>query len=338
MSERVSVTLPKIEGDPHVIIIKRYPGSSQGESDKNQKKYRYSFYLAQLGEDVTNAFEKVLSNYVDSAQKGENSIPIYHPDIEEYPCYVNLNPTEFQYWKDFQDSILNSESRSRKKPKKLESNLWGYMFYLHGGRYVIGYAKRLSPSKILKTSVIRAKLHNDIVLDSVQEVEGIEFDRSADFIFVIELDSEGNPSKSWGIIWNKGGFESLLDVYEHQKQKAMNILGQCQTLPQLLSQENLAKLKSTVEGNRQLHKMLLNPVTAKYMNEVTINDFKEVKEKFRDVSFDLDEEQGKVILPSPDSKKEYLKAIREVLSVLGARFTKTLNDDHILRGKPEELR
>jgi|GEM_PF-4250664 len=339
MSERVSATFPEINGDPHVIIIKRYPVSSRDGSGETQKKYQYSFYLAQLGSSVTISFQGILSTYVNSVQNGENSLPQYHPDLEEYPCYVDLNPRNFPYWEDFQDSIFNPDSRSRKKPKKLESNLWGYMFYLYNDNYVIGYAKRLSPSKILKTSVIRARIHDDIILDSVQEVKGIEFDESADFVFVIELDSNGNPSKSWGVIWNKNGFESMLDVYEHQKQKALEVLNRCRTLPSILSDDDLERFKEVVESNRQLHKMLLNPVTEKYMNEVTLKDFKQVKEKFGDeVSFDIDEEQGKVVLPSSDSNRDYLKAIREVLGVLGARFTKTLNDDHILRGKPEELR
>ncbi|AEH24468.1 hypothetical protein [Pyrococcus yayanosii] len=343
MSQRVNVQFPEIEGTPQMLIIKRYPLRKQSEdSESTNKRYRYLFYPAEITDDVAENLKEILSNYISMTlnTQGENNLPSYHPDIDELPCYVELTSENFPYWQDFVEVLkLDSDSRQERAPKTLETNLWGYLFYLRSENYAIGYAKKLSKSKVLKKKKLLkgGLVHRGILFNSVEEIEGIELDISTDFIFVVKFDQEDNPTQSWGIIWNKSNFEALLDVYEYQKEKAMGILGQCRTLPQLLSEEDLANLKATVEGNRQLHKMLLNPVTAKYMNEVTINDFKEVKKKFRDVSFDIDENNQKVLLPSPNSE-EYIKAVREVLSIIGARFGKTMNNQHIFKGKPEEIR
>lgn len=322
---------------PRMFIIKRYRTQKEESTP-----YKYLFYPATITDEVAENFKEILSIYIDSIPKLETgSIPVYHPDLEEFPCYVELTSDGFPYWSHFVNVLkLDYETRA---PKNIESNLWGYLFYLRAPYYAIGYAKRLSKTKIVKKKrfLKGGLVDRNIVFNAVEEIDGIEFDDSVDFLFVVEF-NKGNPNQvesSWGIIWNKNGFESMLDVYEHQKQKALEVLNRCRTLPSILSDDDIERFKEVVESNRQLHRMLLNPVTEKYMNEVTLKDFKQVKEKFGDeVSFDVDEEQSKVVLPSPDSNREYLKAIREVLSVFGARFTKTLNDDHILRGKPEELR
>lgn len=346
---------PTIEDEeilvPGMFIIKRYP-----KQDGENRQYKYLFYRAEITDAVAESLKEILSAYINSLSRLETeSIPVYHPDLEEIPCYVRLSSTEFPYWSYFIEA-LRLDYEMEKPPKNIESNLWGYLFYLRTPEYAIGYAKRLSKSKVVKKRFLKGGLvHSGTVLNSIEEteddglilafnaietVEGIEFDNSADFVFVVKFD-EGDPNRaesSWGIVWNKGGFESLLDVYEHQKQKALEVLEQCNTLQSVLTDEDLQNFKQAVESNRQLHKMLLHPVTKQYMNEATIEDFKWVKEKFGDeVSFDIDEASGMVILPPIDSK-EYTKAIREVLGVIGARFTKTLNDKHISKGKPEELR
>lgn len=337
MRERVDIRFPEIEGDPHMLIIKR--SQLPKKERANDRKYRYSFYQAYMRNDIISAFRDILHNHILSLQNSqENELPKYHPDIEELPCYVELNPIEFPYWDDFIDAIkIGSESRSRRAPRKLKSNLWGYVFYLYNDQYAIGYVRKLSPSKVLNKTIITTLIHDGLVFDSIKEVKGIEFDGSIDFVFVV-FNDEDPDIIDWGIIWNKNNFESLLDVYEYQKQKAMEVLRQCNTLPSVLMDEDLQNFKQAVESNRQLHKMLLNPVTKQYMNEVTIDDFKQVKGKFgNEVSFDIDANTGRVILPPVDSEG-YIKAIREVLGVIGARFTKTINDRHISKGKPEELR
>lgn len=349
----ITSKFPTIEEEeilvPGMFIIKRYR-----KQDGEDGQYKYLFYRAEITDEVAESLKEILSTYINSLSRlGTESIPVYHPDLEEIPCYVELSSTDFPYWPYFVEA-LRTDYEEERAPKNIESNLWGYLFYLRTPQYAIGYAKRLSKSKVVRKRFLKGGLvHRGAVLNSVEEtgedrlilvfnsveeVEGIEFDNSADFVFVVEF-GDGDPNNaesSWGIIWNKSGFESLLDVYEHQKKKAMKILEQCRTLPQLLSKEDLANLVSTVEKNRQLHKMLLNPVTAEYMNEVTINDFKEVRNKF-DVSFDIDENNQKIILPAPNSDN-YTKAVREVLSIIGARFGKTINNKHIFKGKPEEIR
>lgn len=331
----LDIEFPQIEGVPGMFIIKRYSQKEDGETS-----YRYLFYPARITDDVAESLGGILSSYVSSLEDMESeSIPIYHPDLEEFPCYVDLTVNTFPYWSYFTKALkLNYEAE--RAPKNIESSLWGYLFYFRTPTYAIGYAKRLSKSKVLRKRLLKGGLvDRNIVFNSVEDVEGIEIDNSADFVFVVKFDPNDNPIESWGIIWNKPNFESLLDVYEHQRQKAMEILNQCRTLPRLLPEDSFNTFKEVIKGNRQLHKMLLNPITKLYMNEVTIDDFKEVKEKFgNEVSFDVDERSGKIILPFPDSSREYLKAVREVLGVIGARFTKTLNDRHISKGKPEELR
>lgn len=331
----LDIEFPQIEGVPRMFIIKRYSQKGDGETS-----YRYLFYPARITDDVAESLREILSSYVASLLDVESeSIPIYHPDLEEFPCYVELTVNTFPYWSYFIKALkLNYETGS--SPKNIESSLWGYLFYFRTPTYAIGYAKRLSKSKVLRKRLLKGGLvDRNIVFNSVENVKGIEIDNSADFVFVVKFNPHDNPIESWGIIWNKSNFESLLDVYEHQRQKAMEILNQCHTLPRLLPEDSFNTFKEVIKGNRQLHKMLLNPITKLYMNEVTIDDFKEVKEKFgNEVSFDVDERSGKIILPFPDSSREYLKAVREVLGVIGARFTKTLNNRHISRGKPEELR
>ncbi len=336
---------------PGMFIIKRYP-KQEGEN----KQYKYLFYRAEITNEVPESLEEILFTYINSLSKlGTESIPRYHPDLEETPCYVELSPSDFPYWSYFVEA-LRTDYEEKRVPKNIESNLWGYLFYLRTPEYAIGYAKRLSKSKVVKKRFLKGGLvHRGTVLNSIEETEddglilafnaietaeGIEFDNSADFVFVVKF-NDRNPNKAesaWGIIWNKGGFESLLDIYEHQKQKALEVLKQCNTLQSVLADEDLQNFKQAVESNRQLHKMLLHPVTRQYMNEATIEDFKWVKEKFgEEVSFDIDEATNMIILP-PTNSKEYTKAVREVLGVIGARFTKTLNDQHISKGKPEELR
>ncbi|WP_157722408.1 hypothetical protein [Thermococcus gorgonarius] len=336
---------------PGMFIIKRYP-----KQDGENRQYKYLFYHAEITDVVAEILQEILFAYITSLSRLETeSIPVYHPDLEETPCYVELSSKDFPYWIYFVEA-LRTDYEEERVPKNIESNLWGYLFFLRGSQYAIGYAKRLSKSKVVKKRFLRGGLaHRGDVLNSVEEtekdklilafnaietVEGIEFDNSADFVFVVNFD-DVDPNKaesSWGVIWNKSGFESLLDVYEHQKRKALEILEQCNTLQSVLTDEDFQNFKQIIESNRQLHKMLLHPVTRQYMNETTIEDFKWVKEKFGDeVSFDIDEDSNRVMLPPTDSE-EYKKAVREVLGVIGARFTKTLNDQHISKGKPEELR
>jgi hypothetical protein len=108
-------------------------------------------------------------------------------------------------------------------------------------------------------------------------------------------------------------------------------------LAQVLTEQDLEEIKKHVERNRQLHKMLLNPVVEKHMNEVDINDLKFVKEKFEDgVSFDIDDNGEKLIFPREDMEK--LRAIREIIGVIGCRFGRTVNNKHVFKGKPEEIR
>jgi len=336
---------------PGMFIIKRYR-----KQDGGDRQYKYLFYRAEIADKVAESLKEILFTYINSLSRlGTESIPVYHPDLEEIPCYVEFSSTDFPYWSYFVDA-LRIDYEEERVPKNIESNLWGYLFYLRTPQHAIGYAKRLSKSKVVKKSFLKGGLvHRGTVLNSVEEtkedkpilafnaietVEGIEFDNSADFVFVVNFDGEdrNKAESSWGVIWNKSGFESLLDVYEHQKQKALEILEQCNTLQSVLTDEDFQNFKQIIESNRQLHKMLLHPVTRQYMNEATIEDFKWVKEKFGDeVSFDIDEDSNRVILPPTDSE-EYKKAVREVLGVIGARFTKTLNDQHISKGKPEELR
>ncbi|AIU69257.1 hypothetical protein TEU_02260 [Thermococcus eurythermalis] len=321
---------------PRMFIIKRYRTPKEESTP-----YKYLFYPATITDEVVGSFKEILSTYIDYISELETeSIPMYHPDLEEFPCYVELTSDGFPYWSYFVNVLrLDYEAKA---PKNIESNLWGYLFYLRAPYYAIGYAKRLSKSKIVKKKrfLKGGLVDRNIVFNSVEEIDGIEFDESVDFLFVVKF-SKNDPNQvksSWGIIWNKNGFESLLNVYEYQKQKALEVLEQCNTLQSVLTDEDLQNFKQTVESNRQLHKMLLHPVTKQYMNEATIEDFKWVKEKFGDeVSFDIDEDSNRVILPPTDSE-EYKKAVREVLGVIGARFTKTLNDQHISKGKPEELR
>ncbi|ASJ08059.1 hypothetical protein A3L11_01985 [Thermococcus siculi] len=334
-----------------MFIIKRYP-----KQDGENRQYKYLFYYAGITDEVADSLKEILSTYIGSLSKLETeSIPRYHPDLEETPCYVELSPIDFPYWSYFTEA-LRLDYEVERTPKNIESNLWGYLFFLRGSQYAIGYAKRLSKSKVVKKRFLKGGLvHRGTVLNSIEEtgddglilafnaietVEGIEFDNSADFVFIVRFD-ERDPNRaesSWGVIWNKGGFESLLDVYEHQKQKALEVLEQCNMLQSVLADEDLQNFKQVVESNRQLYKMLLHPVTRQYMNEATIEDFKWVKEKFgEEVSFDIDETANRVILP-PTNSKEYKKAVREILGVIGARFTKTLNNKHISKGKPEELR
>lgn len=336
---------------PGMFIIKRY----RKQGTENQQ-YKYVFYPAQISDEVVDRLKESLSDHVNYLSKLKmESIPVYHPDLEETPSYVELSPVKFPYWSNFIEAI-RLDYEEDKVPKNIKSNLWGYLFYLRNPYHAIGYAKRLSKTTVVKKRFLkgglvhRGKVFNSaeeikedkliLAFNSIEDVEGIELDDSMDLMFVVKFNDEDPDiiDSSWGIIWSKGGFESLLDVYEYQKQNAMQILKQCNTLPSVLTDEDLQNFKQAVESNRQLHKMLLNPVTKQYMNEATIDDFKWVKEKLgNEVSFDIDKNTDKVILPPVDSK-EYTKAVREVLGVIGARFTKTLNDKHISKGKPEELR
>jgi len=341
MTETRTVEFPELNGDGQLIIVKRFPNGQES------KKYRYSFYHTESTDHIISELKELLSQKMDLVHG--NTIPFYHPDLEESPVYVELTEDNFPYWGNFIGAIVSSENRSRRIPKNLESSLKGYLFYLYSQEYIIGYARRLYPSKVIKKRVLKinrregvkvhpeALIEKEILLNSIEEVEGIEIDNFVDFIFVITLDECGNAHDSWAIVFNKCNFESILDVYEHQKTKALSIFSKCTMLAQVLTEQDLEEIRKHVERNRQLHKMLLNPVVEKHMNEVDINDLKFVKEKFEDgVSFDIDDNGEKLIFPREDMEK--LRAIREIIGVIGCRFGRTVNNKHVFKGKPEEIR
>ena len=295
----------------NVIFCKKYHG---------EKGTGYSFVKPNLSDEAAIQFFDMLSQNLKilTEKMGETS---YSSDNMEI-ILENVN-----HWNKFKQEMTgeNAESSPDQKFEKLSSNLTAFLVYAKEKNDLIGYARRLHPTSILKSGVLRLFLQGASI-SKVSQEKMIEIDKNCDFVFI-----ESNNLKK-GYKLNEENFDHIFEMPEKYQAIAKENL---ERLPGFSSIPIASDLKAMVLEDKGLQKRLSTSFIQRGIDELSEDDVKKIISQVNaSVTLSIVLDNNGSIKFDENNKK---KAISDYLDIIGYKYSKPFVQNYIIRSSPEQL-
>ena len=295
----------------NVIFCKKYKG---------ERELSYSFVKPNLSDEAAKQFFDMLSKNVERLTEkiGETS---YSMDNTE------INLENVNHWNKFREKMVSNRDSSSldRRFEKLSVHLTAFLVYVKVNNDLLGYARRLHPSSVLKSGILRMFIEGESI-SKVSEQKVLEIDENCDFVFI-----EYNDLKK-GYKLNEDNFDQIFEMPEKYQAKAKENLNR---LPGLASIPNAEKLKSVVLGDKGLQKRLSTPFIQKGIDKLSTDDIKKIiSEVSASVTLSIVlKNDGSLMFDEGNIKK----AISDYLDIVGYKYSKPFVQDYIIRSTPEKL-
>jgi len=288
---------------------------------RQNKKTYYIFSRADLHKDVAKELTKWLKEKIGK-HTGKN-YPNYSP--LEYGNIEHIDLSGLDVWPKYKKDAFDIAPKSDDPLSKIKTNLCGVIFYVKLKDSIIGMMRKITPGNLLSKKGRYTLFIDNSAFNSLKENKGIILDKDADLLFYFSND------KDEALILNKYNFNYLFDIFEQQQKDSQAILDLCKFTK---GHECIDELKNSVETDRQIQKMLLNPIVKEHMHEVTFDVIKKLKTELpEELSYDIDEKNKKIIFPEAKRRE----AIKSFIKVLSHRITQTVDGKHLIDGNPERV-
>ncbi|KKG07784.1 hypothetical protein [Methanosarcina sp. 2.H.A.1B.4] len=308
MSKMVNIELPELEKKdyPQICFIKKY---------RHQGTTRYTFLNIATSKEISKTLLKWLEKNFQSIV-GKTIVP-YNPSIP-LENLESVDLRSLQNWQYFEQKAftLNENENDLDKIKK---HLVGFMIYLKKGNTTYGQIRRTAPSSVLNKKGVYNVYFGESIFNEIKEEKEFKIDDKADLIFKHSEDASDS------IIFDKENFKLIFDMKEEEKREALLIIETFEIFS--TDGESLTKIKVFVENDRTLQSMLINPSFKDYINEIDFQVLRELKEEVQErICFELDHENGKLILPEGNEKQ----AVKDLIKSISGRYNRSLNKKHVL--------
>lgn len=305
------IDFSKVEENDGVqlVVIKKYASWNEKERQTN-----YSFFKIGLKKDISSKLKDwVIANFKSVKDK---KIIDYNPSVE-LEDLEKIDLRNFNAWREFEDNAFKGINFKEIQLKQIGKSAVGLVMFVKTNDGVFGQIKRISPSYILSKGLSYILHFDGASFSDLKEETGIRLDHKADFIFYT------NKEKSEGIIINKDNFNFVFDVWEEYKKKALSNSKNIKIFADSFCFDLLCQL---VESDRQIQRMLINPLIERYLNEISYPELKALKNGAPSLNFEIDEEKQDFILPLGNEKE----AIRDLIKAVSGRFGFTINQKHLV--------
>lgn len=306
------INFPELEKKPQICFVRKY---------RHKGKTHYMFYHAKIKKKVSGVLLSWLSNNIQRV----NGKEFEEATISNFqnPEYVNLN--EVDIWQLFKEKAFTLEQENEEILEKIKQGLVAFVVYIKQGSNIIGYARNITPSKVLTKKGLYSIFLDDSTFNDIRERKGIEVDEYADLVFKI------SDRESEGVILVKYNYNSIFDIITQQRKDSIKALRKS---PLFNQHERKSEIEAIVNKNRMLQKMILNPIFKERVSEITFETFKTLKAELNSkVSFEIDETNQKVLFPN-DKETE---AIKDFIKTISSKFARDIDKKHILEVEPERI-
>lgn len=308
-----------------------------GKKRRENNETKYNFYRAPIADDVRDLLIKILKknfkrisrdNLVDEIND-ENGDYFVKRELDDINNWKNFEYVIFNELDKFQDKTegeidkfnKNKKKKVRKtnKLEKMKSNLNSYLFVYENDELIIGQINRIFPKNVIvDPSVIRLVFQEEL-FTKINSDENVEIGEHSDILFFI--------NKDYNICFTKNNnFIEIFDMNEQYESEACDVINRS-SFVNYCDDEDIEK---TIIESRIIQKMLNNPMTIKGFENFEWESFNNsITEINKEFSFRI--ENNNVILDT-NNKSD---AFKDVIKVIGYRFTKTLNDNEIIEGVPK---
>ncbi len=305
------IKLPEFddEWNLHVVLVKRYRMEENGE-----KKTKYTFFKIGLKKSISDQLKQWLLENFEKLK--DVKVMDYNPSVElEELEKVDLRGIDV--WEDFEKKAFIGINNREIKLKEIRYGLSGIIICMKKGNKFYGQIKRLFPSQVLYRKGFFTLFLGEDTFNDLREETGIRLSKKADFIFY------GEEKNAEGIILDKENFKAVFDLWEEYRKKAIN---NSKKIKLFEESKCFGSLCDSIEKDRQIQKMLINPIIEKYLNDLSYSDLVSLKEGAPDLCFELDKENEDFILPSGKEKE----AIKDLIKAVSGRFGFSINQKHLV--------
>jgi len=303
---------PEINGSAELCFVRKY---------RQKGVTHYIFYRANIKTEVS----EVLKEWLIKKTSEISNIELKEYTIDDFEDAEYINLKEINKWSEFEQKAFTLEHQEEEILEKIKNHLIAFVIYVKQDDLVIGYIRKITPASLLNKKGLYSLFLKDSSFNEIKEQKGIEIDNSADLVFKISKD------KSEGAILKKYNFNSIFDIFEQQKTDSVKILKESDLITK---HPEIAEIENIVKSDRQIQKMLLNPLFKEHAKEINFDTLKKLKDEVGDkICFELDESNKVPIFPA-DKKKE---AIKDFIKTISYRYQRDLDSKHVLESKPIKM-
>jgi len=307
-----SIKFPDIKKNAELCFVRKY--IQKGIT-------RYNFYRANINTKVSQVLKEWLIK--KTSELSDKKLEEYTVDNFHDTEYINLK--DINTWNEFEQKAFTLEHQKDEILEKIKNHLIAFVVYVKQENLIIGYVRKITPTSLLNKRGQYFIFLGDSSFNEIKEQKGIEIDEFADLVFKI------SENKSEGAILQKYNFNSIFSIFEQQKTDAVKMLEKSDLITKHPQKD---EIENIVKSDRQIQRMLLNPLFKEHVNEVGFDTLKKLKEELGDkISFELDENNKLPIFP-PDKMKE---AIKDFIKTISYRYQRDLEGKHVLESKPIKM-
>jgi len=309
-----TVNFPEV-GDgarAQLVFVRKY---------RQNKVTRYIFYRANIQQRVSNELKTwLLDNVVGVSGRQVND---YNTAEDHDYEHVDLN--DIDNWSEFNDKAFALDCQEIDDIAKIKTHLIAFMVYIQQNDGIVGTVRRITSGNLLDKTGVYALFLDDSSFSDIKEEKGVRVDKYSDLVFHLSGDT------AEGVIKQKWAFNTIFDIYEQQKRESVELLETCTLLD---AHPNRDDILSLVQEDRQVQRMLMNPLVREHMGDVDFETMKQLKTEIPEVlSFDIDEANQQVLFPEENRKQ----AVHDFIKVIALKYWRSLDRDHIAEATPAKF-
>lgn len=305
------VKIPEFKEEDYaqICFVKKYGRKKDGKNVTN-----YSFFKIGIRKEISKEVKEWVKQNFKKIKK--EKIIDYNPSVE-LEDLERIDLKKLEAWNKFEQEAFDGINFRAPELNKLKSNLIAVIIFVKTINNYYGQIKRIFPGNILNQKGLYNLYFNGEEFNDLREESGLRLYKSADFIFC--SDDKGSE----GIVLNKENFNKIFDLWEEYKKRSLENAKEVKLFAQ---SQYFNSFCVVINEDKQIQKMLMNPVFENYLNEIGYGDLAKLKRQVPGLNFELDDKQKDFILPK-DNEKE---AIRDLIKVISGRFGRSINNKHVV--------
>jgi len=292
---------------------------------RQNRTSQYSFHNAGINKEIEECFREWLTNsikWIENRGILDNEVT-----SNNNTCFQAVDLNSILNWNQFNEKAFKISENISINISKYKSNLHSQIIFTKTAdeNYIIGQISKLTPAHVMKGKNEFFLFHNGSTFNSIYELnDGVKLKKFANFFFIM------SKSLNIGIIINEENFEQIFDMNEQYEHEAITNISKSAIFASILNQEEII---SIVKDDRNIQKMLRNPVTKQVLSIITLEAIIMIKEELRDLlPYNIIDEE-KIEFAGNDQKEE----LKVFIKSISHHYNHTLWGNKIVEGTPSKF-